>query len=79
MVRLALSKGKVHGVRANEVVSTIAYHAGIPGSTIGKIYIQDQRTLVDVPEEFLALVLAKTSSYRLAHQPVNVELASVAE
>jgi ATP-dependent RNA helicase DeaD len=75
MVRLALSKGRVHGVRPTDVVSTIAFHANIPGSEIGKIHILDQQTLVDVPDKFLGQVLARTGKYRIHKQPVTVELA----
>ncbi len=76
MVRLALSKGRVHGVRPTDVVSTIAFHADIPGHTIGKIHILDQQTLVDVPDKYLAQVLARTGKYRIHKQPVAVELAA---
>jgi len=72
MVRLTLSKGKAHGVRTGDVVSTIAYHANIPGYTIGKIRIQDQHTLVDVPEQFVGQVLANTEKYRIRKNPVSV-------
>lgn len=58
MVSLTLSKGKVHGVRPADVVSTIAYHANVPGGEIGRIHIEDQHTLVDAPERFVAQVLA---------------------
>jgi len=75
MVRLSLSRGKAHGVRTRDVVSSIAYTADIPGSTIGKIYISDQYTLVDVPEKFVAQVLAKTGDYRIRRQPTSVKLA----
>jgi ATP-dependent RNA helicase DeaD len=74
MVRLMLSRGKAHGVRPNEVVSTIAYHADIPGSTIGKISIHTQHTLVDIPEKYAAKVLAQASNYRLRKQGVSVKL-----
>jgi ATP-dependent RNA helicase DeaD len=76
MVRLSLSKGRSHGVRATDVVSTIAFHADIPGSVIGKIHILDQQTLVDVPDEYLAQVLSRSGKYRIHKQPVAVEVAS---
>jgi ATP-dependent RNA helicase DeaD len=79
MVRLSLSKGRRHGVRPSEVVSTIATHANIPGSMIGKIHIQDWHTLVDVPEKYVAQVLSKAEMYRLQKQPVNVDLATTVE
>ncbi len=75
MIRLTISKGRTHGVRPNDVVSTIAFHAEIPGYEIGKIHIQDEFTLVDVPEKYAAQVLAKTGAYRIHKQPVSVTVA----
>ncbi len=75
MVRLTLSKGKMHGIRPNEVVSTIAFYAEIPGNTIGKIHIHDKHTFVDVPEQYVAKVLSKAASFRIHKQPVTVEKA----
>jgi ATP-dependent RNA helicase DeaD len=56
-------------------VSTIAYHADIPGSTIGKIRIQEHHTVVDVPEALVAQVLAKAEKYRINRQPITVARA----
>lgn len=75
MVRLALNTGKAHGTRVNQVVSTLAYHANVPGNSFGKIQIQNKRTFVDVPEKFVSRVLAKTGSYRIGKQTINVEPA----
>ena len=75
MVRLSLSMGSMHGIRPNDIVGTIAFHADIPGSTIGKIHIHDKHTLVDVPEKFLAQVLAKNGNYRIRQQPVSLKPA----
>ena len=75
MVRLNLNLGRIHGIRPNDVVGTIAFHADIPGHTIGKIHIQDRFTLVDVPEKFAAWVLAKNGNYRIRQQLVNIKPA----
>jgi len=75
MVRLTIGKGKIHGIRPNEVVSSIAFYAEIPGNIIGKIHIHDKHTFVDVPEQYVAKVLSKASSYRIRKQPVTVERA----
>jgi ATP-dependent RNA helicase DeaD len=75
MVRLTLNKGKTHGVRPNDVVGTIAYHANIPGKTIGAIRIQPQHTFVDVPEQFVTQVLDKSGSYQIHRENVTVEVA----
>jgi ATP-dependent RNA helicase DeaD len=75
MVRLNLNLGRINGIRPNDVVGTIAFHADIPGHTIGKIHIQDKFTLVDVPEKFAAQVLAKNGNYRIRQQLVNIKPA----
>jgi ATP-dependent RNA helicase DeaD len=75
MVRLSLSAGKSQGIRPGDVVGTIAFHADIPGSTIGAIHIQERQTLVDVPEQFVGQVLSGNGKYKIRHQPVKVELA----
>lgn len=76
MVRLSMSIGKSHGVRPSDIVGAIAYHADIPGNTIGKIYIEDQHTLVDVPEQYVEQVLAKKGKYNIRKQPFTVEKAN---
>jgi ATP-dependent RNA helicase DeaD len=75
MVRLKLAKGKLHGVRPNDVVGTIAFHADIPGSTIGKILIEDKHTFVDVPEQFVEAVLIHNGNYRIGKHKVALEKA----
>ena len=75
MVRLSVNAGKAQGVQPNEVVGQIAFHAEIPGHSIGAIKIQDQQTLVDVPEQYVAQVLAKNGSYRMRKQAVTIAAA----
>jgi ATP-dependent RNA helicase DeaD len=65
MVRLKLNKGKENGVRPNDIVGTIAHHADIPGSSIGKIRIEEKFTYVDVPEELVEKVLKHNGNYRI--------------
>ncbi len=65
MVRLKLNKGKENGVRPNDIVGTIAHHADIPGSSIGKIRIEEKFTYVDVPEELADKVLKHNGNYRI--------------
>lgn len=73
MVRLLLNAGKEHGIRPNDVVGTIAYHADIPGSTIGAIRIQPRQTMVDVPERFVTQVLDKSGKYKIHRRAIEVE------
>jgi ATP-dependent RNA helicase DeaD len=65
MVRLKLNKGKANGVRPSDVVGTIAFHANIPGYTIGKIRIEDKFTFVDVPQDAVEQVLKQNGNYRI--------------
>lgn len=75
MIRLLLNAGKTQGVRPNDVVGTIAYHANIPGRTLGAIRIQPDHTLVDVPERYVNQVLGKSGKYRIHRQAIQVERA----
>jgi ATP-dependent RNA helicase DeaD len=68
MVRLKLNKGKMHGVRPSDIVGTIAFHANIPGYTIGKIRIEDKHTFVDVPEDVVDQVLKQNGNYRIGKE-----------
>jgi ATP-dependent RNA helicase DeaD len=75
MVRLTMNLGHQHGIRPSDVVGAIAYHADIPGSTIGKIFIEDRHTLVDVPENLVGQVLARGDRYSIRRQTFTVERA----
>ena len=68
MVRMKLNKGKTHGVRPSDIVGTIAFHANIPGYTIGKIRIEDKITFVDIPEEVAEQVLKQNGNYRFGKE-----------
>ncbi len=68
MVRLKLNKGKAQGIRPNDIVGTIAFHANIPGYTIGKIRIEDKVTYVDVPEDLVEQVLKQNGNYRIGKE-----------
>jgi ATP-dependent RNA helicase DeaD len=68
MIRLKLNKGKQHGVRPSDIVGTIAFHANIPGYTIGKIRIEDRVTFVDVPETVVEQVLKQNGNYRIGKE-----------
>ncbi len=75
MTRLKMRKGKLHGVRPNDVVGTIAYQAEIPGSAIGKIRIEDNFTFVDVPEVLVEKVMTHNGNYRIGKHKFALERA----
>jgi ATP-dependent RNA helicase DeaD len=76
MVRLKLNKGKMNGIRPSDIVGTIAFHANIPGYTIGKIRIEDKFTLVDVPEDLVDQVLKHNGNYRAGKEKFALAKAS---
>jgi ATP-dependent RNA helicase DeaD len=73
MARLSLNLGRSEGVQPSQVVSAIARHASIPGNVIGKIRIDEGRTLVDVPEEFAGKVLSQSGGYRFGKRLARIE------
>ncbi|MEO0559136.1 MAG: DEAD/DEAH box helicase [Bacteroidota bacterium] len=73
-VRLTLDAGRDANVRVGQIVGAIASTADIPGSALGKILIQDQQTLVDVPEELVGRVLS-ASSFRIGSRKASVGVA----
>ena len=75
MVRISMSLGRADGIRPADVVGTIAFHADIPGHTIGKIFIENDHTFVDVPESLVGKVLSKKVDYKFKRQSVIVEKA----
>ncbi len=75
MVRLLLSTGRSDGICINHVVGGLSHFADIPGRSLGKISIQQQHTLVDVPEKLVGRVLGKGPNYRIGNKSVTVERA----
>ena len=75
MARLKLNKGKSSGIRPSDIVGTIAFHANIPGYTIGKIRIEDKFTFVDVPEDLVEQVLKHNGNYRLGKEKLTLTTA----
>jgi len=76
MVRLTLSGGKMQGIRANDIVASIAEQAKIPGRSIGAIRIQDQHTLMDVPEELVTKVLTKSGPYQIRQRAITISASA---
>src|SRR6185436_5384055 len=75
MIRMKLNKGKMHGVRPSDVVGTIAFHANIPGYTIGKIRIDEKFTFVDIPEDVVEQVMKQNGNYRIGKEKVTLARA----
>jgi ATP-dependent RNA helicase DeaD len=75
MVRLSVNAGHKDGIRPNDIVGAIAFFADMPGSAIGKILIQDRSTFLDVPEEYVKKVLAKSGEAKIRKQALTIQRA----
>ena len=75
MVRMKLNKGKADGIRPSDIVGTIAFHANIPGYTIGKIRIDEKFSFVDIPEDLLDQVMKQNGNYRVGKEKFSLTKA----
>jgi len=75
MVRLKLNKGRLNGVRPSDIVGTIAFHANIPGFSIGKILIEEKHTFVDIPEDLVEQVIKQNGNYRIGKEKFSLSKA----
>jgi ATP-dependent RNA helicase DeaD len=72
MVRLKINKGKSNNVRPSDIVGQIAFHANIPGYSIGKIRIEEKHTFVDVPEAAVDVVIKHSGNYKIGKEKFSV-------
>ncbi|MBE5807628.1 MAG: DEAD/DEAH box helicase [Clostridiales bacterium] len=63
--RLTLNVGRRNGVTTKHIVASIADHADIPGSTIGKIEIYENKTVVGLPQDAAMKVLGAMRGVKL--------------
>ncbi|HEX8280541.1 MAG TPA: DbpA RNA binding domain-containing protein, partial [Chthoniobacterales bacterium] len=76
MVRLAFNVGRAHEVQPGDFVGVIAGVTAIPKGEIGAIHLQATKTLVDVAESRVALVLKKLNGIQFKGRKLAVRLAS---
>ncbi len=79
MTRLLIDVGRRHQISPAHIVAAIANEADIPGKAIGAIDVNDRFTLVDVPAQFAAQILARMSRSRIGKQNATIRLAANAE
>jgi len=76
MVRLAFNVGRAHGVQPGDFVGVIAGVTAIPKGEIGAIHLQATKTLVDVAEPRVQLLLKKLNGIQFKGRKLAVRLAS---
>ena len=75
MVPLKLDAGRADGISVNHVVAALSHFSGITGSQLGKIRLETNHTLVDVPEPLVGRLLSKNGAYRIGRRTFNLERA----
>ena len=75
MVRLAFNAGRAHAVQPGDFVGVIAGVTAIPKGEIGAIHLQATKTLVDVAEARVDLVLKKLNGIQFKGRKLLVRVA----
>lgn len=75
MVRLFMNIGKLHRIRPEDIVRSIAEETDIPGNLIGLIDIYEKFTFVEVPADMAERVLAVMNKNTIKGRRINVEPA----
>jgi ATP-dependent RNA helicase DeaD len=75
MVPLKLDVGRADGIAVNHVVASLAHYSGITSAQLGKIRLEANHTLVDVPEQLVGRLLSKNGAYRIGRRTINLERA----
>jgi len=72
MERFRIEVGKIHGVKPGNIVGAIANEAGINAEYIGKIYIDDDSSTVDLPEGIPNDMIREMKKIWVAGQQLNI-------
>ncbi len=72
MARYRLEVGHTHGVKPGNIVGAIANEAGINSEHLGKINIQDDFSLIDMPEGMPKDIFNDLKNVRVAGQKLNI-------
>jgi ATP-dependent RNA helicase DeaD len=73
MVRLSINMGKSDRIRPGNIVGAIANTTGIPGSAIGAIDIQQNKTFLDVSEKYADDVMRKMRNWKMQDKKVVIQ------
>ena len=72
MERFHIEVGKIHGVKPGNIVGAITNEAGINAEYIGKIYINDDSSTVDLPEGIPNDMIHTMKKIWVAGQQLNI-------
>ncbi len=76
MVRLSFNAGRAHSVQPGDFVGVIAGVTAIPKGEIGAIHLQATKTLVDVAEPRVPLLLKKLNGIQFKGRKLLVKVSA---
>ncbi len=76
MVRLAFNVGRAHSVNPGDFVGVIAGVTAIPKGEIGAIHLQATKTLVDINQARVELLLKKLNGIQFKGRKLLVKVSS---
>ncbi|MCF7810973.1 DEAD/DEAH box helicase [bacterium] len=76
MAKYRVEVGLTHGVKAGNLLGAIANEAGLDGKDIGKIKINDEFSLIDLPEGMPTRILQDLKKVWVAGQQLHITLDS---
>ena len=65
-------------MRPSDIVGALANEAGVPGQAIGAIDIDEQVTVVELPQQYQAQVLKHMPRTTIRHRPIHLTVAEPA-
>ncbi|MDB5759141.1 MAG: box helicase [Burkholderia sp.] len=75
MARYRIEVGAMHGVKPGNIVGAIANEAGMDGKNIGRIDINDDHTLLDMPEGLPEDIVNKLKGVRISGRQLHLSRA----
>lgn len=70
---ILLNVGKSQHVAPGNIVGAITQYTGISGTEIGRIELYDDRSIVGVPLEKMAMILSRLESFKICGQKASAE------
>ncbi|MCB2201010.1 DEAD/DEAH box helicase [bacterium] len=77
MVQYRVEVGHAHGVKAGNLVGAITNEAGLDGKYVGKIIIEDQFSVVDLPDGMPEDVMDELGRVKVVGQPLKISINPV--
>jgi len=72
IVRLRIDGGRIHGIRAKDILGAITGETNVPGGAIGNIDVRDSESYIDVRGDVAVAILAMNDKMTIRRRPFRV-------